>query len=75
MSKIIQVSFLQRVGKKWGSFAIEEASATVPIGIFKRNLVDLLSKNFMMTAFLPFAKQKKNLPRETSFCNRRSGFS
>lgn len=37
-------------------FASEEVNASVPIGIFKRNLVDLLSNNFRMSAFLPFAK-------------------
>lgn len=75
MSKIIQVSFLQRVGKHVIFFS-EEVDASVPIGIFKRNSVDLLNNNFMMSAFLPFAKKKKKIStRETNFCNRRSGFS
>lgn len=37
-------------------FASEEVNASVPIGIFKRNSVHLLSNNFMRSAFLPFAK-------------------
>lgn len=57
MSKIIQVSFLQRIGKNVGFFfAIEKVNASVPLGIFKKNLVDKLNKSFMMSAFLPFAK-------------------
>lgn len=37
-------------------FASEEVNASVHIGICKRNLVDLPSNNFMMSAFLPFVK-------------------
>lgn len=43
-------------GKRLFFFASKEVSASVPLSIFKKNLILLLNSNCVMSAYLPFAK-------------------